>query len=75
MPVRTDDDQVGTPLCRAIDDALSYIPYLDRGVGFKSDATHAVPRASAEGTATEGRLMGLVRYGRKAEEPPENQGH
>ena len=39
LPVRTYDDQIGTPLCREIDDALSDVTYLDGGVYLESCAT------------------------------------
>ena len=31
-PMRTNDDQIGTPLCCGIDDSLSDVTYLDGGV-------------------------------------------
>src|SRR5271157_3018937 len=39
LPVRTYDDQIGTPLCREIDDALSDVTYLDRTVRLEPRTT------------------------------------
>ena len=38
-PMRTNDDQIGPPLCRGIDDALSDVTYLDGGVHLESCTT------------------------------------
>jgi hypothetical protein len=39
LPIRTNHDQIGAPLCRGIEDALSYVTYLDRSVGLESGNT------------------------------------
>ena len=42
LSMRTNDDQIGTPLGCGIDDRLSNVTYLDGGVHLESCATQAV---------------------------------
>jgi len=39
LPMRTNDDQIGMPVCRGIDDCLSDVTYLDGGVHLESCTT------------------------------------
>jgi hypothetical protein len=42
LPMRTNDDQIGTPLCCGIDNSLSDVTYLDDGVHLESCTTPLV---------------------------------
>src|SRR5271165_6615364 len=39
LPMRTNDDQIGTPFCCGIDDALSDVTYLDGGARLEPCST------------------------------------
>ncbi|MFY9937590.1 MAG: hypothetical protein WAK33_11985 [Silvibacterium sp.] len=39
LPMRSNDDQIGAPLFRGIDDAFSDVTYLNRCVGLESGIT------------------------------------
>jgi|SRR5271157_4619797 len=42
LPMRTNDDQIGTPLCCGIDDSLSDVTNLDSGVDLEPGTTQLV---------------------------------
>ena len=60
-PMRTNDDQIGTPLCSGIDDSLSDVTYLDGGIHLESCA-YAARSQFARPT------HGLVSSGRPTQE-------